>query len=54
MTELRERVQLSHVSRSFGQTLAVDDVSLDIKEGELLGLLGINVPRYEQKTLSIT
>jgi ABC-2 type transport system ATP-binding protein len=33
---------LDHVSRSFGSVTAVDDVSLEIREGEMLGLLGPN------------
>jgi len=33
---------LDHVSRSFGSVTAVDDVSLKIHEGEMLGLLGPN------------
>jgi iron(III) transport system ATP-binding protein len=33
-------VRLSHISKKFGQTLALDDISLDIKAGELFFLLG--------------
>ncbi len=35
-------LQLDHVSKSFGQTKAVDDVSLTIDAGEVVGLLGPN------------
>ena len=33
-------VTLDHVSKRFGEVLAVDDFSLDVAEGELLVLLG--------------
>jgi len=33
---------LDNVTRSFGAVTAVDDVTLDIREGEMLGLLGPN------------
>ena len=33
---------LDHVTRTFGSVTAVDDVSLEIHEGEMLGLLGPN------------
>jgi len=33
-------VRLSHVSRHFGEVIAVDDVSLDIADGEFFSLLG--------------
>jgi len=33
---------VDHVSRRFGSQLALDDVSLDIHSGEILGLLGPN------------
>lgn len=33
---------LDHVSRRYGQVVAVDDVSLDIHSGTILGLLGPN------------
>lgn len=35
-------VDVQHVSKSFGATRAVDDVSLDIQGGEIFGLLGPN------------
>src|SRR5687767_2323420 len=33
-------VQANHISKSFGDTHAVDDVSLQIKSGEIYGLVG--------------
>ena len=35
-------VEISHVSKRFGEFLAVDDVSLSLAKGEILGLLGAN------------
>src|SRR5690606_6945972 len=33
-------LQLRHLSKSFGPTRVLDDVSLDVREGEFLTLLG--------------
>lgn len=35
-------VEVSHVSKSFGQVKAVDDVSFNVRQGEIFGLLGPN------------
>lgn len=35
-------VRLDHVSKSFGGFTAVDDVSLEIKQGEIFGIIGPN------------
>lgn len=35
-------VSLDHVSKSFGEFTAVDDVSLEIKQGEIFGIIGPN------------
>jgi ABC-2 type transport system ATP-binding protein len=35
-------VEVQRVARRFGSTLAVDDVSFDVRPGEVLGLLGPN------------
>jgi ABC-2 type transport system ATP-binding protein len=33
-------ITLQHVSKKYGKTLAVNDVSLEVKEGEIFGLVG--------------
>jgi len=35
-------VELDHLSKSFGDFLAVDDISLSVRKGEVLGFLGPN------------
>ena len=35
-------VELKHVSKRFAKVLANDDVSMEIKEGEVVALLGEN------------
>jgi len=35
-------IEIRNVSKSFGPTMAVDNVSLTIRDGELFGLLGPN------------
>jgi ABC-2 type transport system ATP-binding protein len=35
-------IQTEHLSRSFGQLVAVRDVSLEVKRGEIFGILGPN------------
>ena len=35
-------ISVTKLSRSYGSTLAVDDVSFDISSGEVVGLLGHN------------
>lgn len=42
------------LSKSYGDVLSVSDLDMYVKEGRIYGFLGPNVPRYEQKTLSIT
>ena len=46
-------VKIDHLVKNFG-SFALRDVSLAIPGGTILGLIGENVPRYEQKTLPIT
>lgn len=33
---------------------ALDNLSMNVPKGSIYGFVGKNVPRYEQKTLSIT
>ena len=35
-------VNVKHISKKFGQQLALDDVSLTVKQGEIYGLIGKN------------
>ncbi|HET7758770.1 MAG TPA: ATP-binding cassette domain-containing protein, partial [Gaiellaceae bacterium] len=35
-------LSVEHVSRRFGGVVAVDDVTLDVGEGEIVGLIGPN------------
>lgn len=35
-------ISVSHLRKSYGSTLAVDDVSLEVAEGEIFGLIGPN------------
>ena len=37
-----EILQLENITKSFYQKIAVDDVSLSLKDGEIFGLLGPN------------
>lgn len=39
---MRQSIQLDNISKSFGKVLANDHVSLDIRSGEILALLGEN------------
>ena len=35
-------LNVKHISKRFGQQLALDDVSLTVKQGEIYGLIGKN------------
>ena len=35
-------ISVSHLEKRYGATVAVDDVSLDVREGEIFGLIGPN------------
>jgi ABC-2 type transport system ATP-binding protein len=35
-------LEIKHISKSYGRILAVDDVSLTVRPGEIYGLLGLN------------
>ena len=38
----RPVIEVSHVRRTYGRTVAVDDVSFDVQAGEIFGLIGPN------------
>lgn len=40
--ELSHMIQIKNLSRSYGDFLALDQVTLDIPDGEVVGLLGLN------------
>ena len=40
--EFARLIQLSHITKVFGKVVALDDVSLDIQQGEMLALVGEN------------
>jgi len=42
MNDLIPLLKVSGVSKSFGGVLAVASVSFELKEGELLGIIGLN------------
>ena len=48
-------VEIFNLSMTYpsGKT-ALREINLNLSSPNLIGLLGPNVPRYEQKTLSIT
>jgi ABC-2 type transport system ATP-binding protein len=35
-------IEVQHLHKSYGETVAVDDVSFDVQEGEIFGILGPN------------
>lgn len=51
---MKNIIEVKNLTKIYKDLKAVDDLSFEVYEGEILGLLGPNVPRYEQKTLSIT
>ena len=43
-------IEVSHVTRRFGKTMALDDVSLNVPQGIVMGLIGDKpVNRYERR-----
>lgn len=46
-------VKTEGLCKDFG-SFRLEDVNLELPGGTIMGLIGENVPRYEQKTLSIT
>ncbi len=47
-------IEVKNLTKAFGKTKALDNISFSVANGSIFGLVGSNVPRYEQKTLSIT
>lgn len=35
-------IEVQHLHKSYGETVAVDDVSFDVQEGEIFGIFGPN------------
>jgi ABC-2 type transport system ATP-binding protein len=35
-------LKVSHISKSYGSIKAINDLSFEVKEGEIFGLLGVN------------
>ena len=42
MNKLKNMIEISHLSRSFGRVKAVNDLSFRVKRGELFAFLGVN------------
>ena len=42
MNKLKNMIEISHLSRSFGRVKAVNDLSFRVKSGELFAFLGVN------------
>lgn len=47
-------IKIEQFKKVISGNLILDDISLEFSSGHIYGLIGKNVPRYEQKTLSIT
>lgn len=43
----------TELTKKYDNKVVVDGLNLEIKKGEIFGLLGPNVPRYEQETGSL-
>lgn len=41
-----DMIKITHLKKSFGDVKAVNDLSFQVKKGELFAFLGVNVPRY--------
>ena len=50
---MNNSIHLKNVTKRY-KDFALENISLDLPQGCIMGLIGENVPRYEQKTLPIT
>lgn len=39
---MKNIIQIKHLSKSYGDVLAVNDLSFEVKEGEMFAFLGVN------------
>lgn len=46
-------LKTTDLTKKYDNKTVVDELNLEIKKGEIFGLLGPNVPRYELKTAFI-
>lgn len=47
MTDNSSFLRIDHIMKRFGETIAVNDVSLDIERGEIFALLGAEIDYKE-------
>lgn len=47
-------IEVAKLTKRFGDFTALNQLTMTVPTGTVYGLVGPNVPRYEQKTLSIT
>ena len=48
------KIEIRDLNKKIGKNQILDNISVTLISGKVYGLSGTNVPRYEQKTLSIT
>ena len=51
---MEELIKVTGLTKSYENSPAVSDLSFSVKKGEIVGLLGPNVPRYILKVWSTT
>lgn len=47
-------IEFKNITKKYGSFTAIEGISFNVEPSSIYGLIGYNVPRYEQKTLSIT
>ena len=50
---MKNAIEVKGLTKKY-QLFTLEDISFTVPGGTIVGLIGENVPRYEQKTLSIT